>query len=102
MEKQRCVKMDEIMKNMLLVALRDVFREEKAKGLPTQETRDLILRLADHEDTKLFLADGEYKKVIEALNKLRNTYLAAGRYADGIDVVFYKILNAKYKKCAVR
>lgn len=102
MEKQRCVKMDEIMKNMLLVALRDVFREEKAKGVSVEETRNLVLKLVDYQDTKLFLTNSEYKKVIEALNKLRDTYLAAGRYADGIDVVFYKILKAKYKRCAVR
>lgn len=102
MEKQRCVKMDEIMKNMLLVALRDVFREEKAKGLSTEETRALVQKMLAYEDTRLFLTDHEHKKVIEALNKLRNTYLAAGRYADGIDVVFYKILKAKYKRCAVR
>lgn len=102
MEKQRCVKMDEVMKNMLVVALRDVFREEKAKGAPIEETRDLVLKLAHYEDTKLFLTDNEYKKVIEALNKLRNTYLAAGRYPDGIDVVFYKILKAKYKRCPAK
>lgn len=99
MEKQRCVKSDNIMINMILVALRDVFREEKSRGVPTQETRNLALRLADHQDTKLFLTDNEHKKVVEALNKLRNAYLAAGRYPDGIDVVFYKILKAKYKRC---
>ena len=99
MEKQRCVKMDTIMKNMLMVALRDLFQEEKAKGIPVEDSRNLVLKLADYEGTKLFLADNEYKKVIEALNKLRNAYLAAGRYPDGIDVVFYKILKAKYKRC---
>lgn len=102
MEKQRCVKMDEIMKNMLIVALRDVFREEKAKGMSVEETRNLTMKLLDYEDTKLFLADNEYRKAIEALNKLRNTYLDAGRYSDGIDVVFCKLLKAKYKRCKVR
>lgn len=100
MEKQRCVKMDEIMKNMLIIALRDVFREEKAKGVSTEETRNFTIKLVNQKDTKLFLADNEHKKAIQALNKLRDTYLAAGRYADGIDVVFYKILKAKYKRCA--
>lgn len=102
MEKRRCVKMDDITKNMLLYALRDVFREEKSNGCSTEETRALVVRVAELKSEKLFLTEAEYQKVIEALNKLRDTYLAAGRYADGIDTVFYKILKAKYKRCAVR
>lgn len=101
MEKQRCVKMDEIMKNMLIIALRDVFREEKAQGLSTDVTRDFALRLADYEEPKLFLTDTEHKKAIEALNMLRNSFIAAGRYTDGIDTIFLKILQAKYKRCKV-
>lgn len=46
MEKRRCVKTDEITVNMLVHALRDVFREEKEAGASTKETGDLILRLA--------------------------------------------------------
>lgn len=102
MEKQRCVKMDDIMKNMLIHALRMVFREEKAKGLSTDVTRNFILKLAYYEQTKLFLTDTEYKKAVEALNKLRDSFIAAGRYTDGIDTIFIKILQAKYKRCAVR
>lgn len=102
MEKQRCVKMDDIMKNMLLHALRDVFREEKAKGFSTDVTKDLVLKLAYYERPKLFLTDTEYKKSIEALNKLRDNFIAAGRYTDGIDTVFLKILQAKYKRCMLK
>lgn len=102
MEKQRCVKMDDIMKNMLIHALRDVFRAEKAKGLSTDVTRDLVLKLAYYEQPKLFLTDTEYKKAIEALNTLRDSFISAGRYTDGIDTVFLKILKAKYKKCVMR
>lgn len=99
MEQQKCVKkMDIVMKNMLLYALRDVFREEKKQGKPTEVTRDFVLKLADYEGTKLFLTDVEYHKAVEALNMLRNTYIHAGRYTDGIDIVLMKILRAKYKK----
>lgn len=100
MEKQRCVKMDEVMKNMLLYALRDVFREEKKQGHPIEETRDFVLKLAGCEDRKLFLTDVEYRKAVQALNMLRDTYIHAGRFTDGIDIVLLKILKAKYKRCA--
>ena len=59
MEKRRCVKTDEITVNMLVHALRDVFREEKEAGASTKETGDLILRLAGHKDKKLYLTEGE-------------------------------------------
>lgn len=102
MEKKRCVKMDAIMKNMLIYALRDVYREEKEKGISNWETGELILRLAAHEEKKLYMTEEEYRKIVEALNKLRDSYLSAGRYADGIDTVLLKILQSKYKRCALR
>lgn len=102
MEKQRCVKMDEIMKNMLIIALRDLFREERKKNLPFEESGKLVLKLEACDDKRLFLSDSEYRKVKEALNLLRNSFIAKGRYTDGIDVVLLKILRAKYKKCAIR
>lgn len=102
MEKQRCVKMDELMKNMLICALRDVFREEKKQGQSIEDTRDLVLKLADYEKSRLFLTDVEYHKAVQALNMLRNGYISAGRYTDGIDTVLLKILRAKYKRCAVK
>ena len=49
MEKRRCVKTDEITVNMLVHALRDVFREEKDAGASTKETGVLIL----DEDRKI-------------------------------------------------
>lgn len=98
MEKQRCVKMDNIMKNMLIHALRLVLREEKEKGLPTDVTRAFVLKLAYYEQPKLFLTAVEHKKAIEVLNYLRDSFIAAGRYTDGIDTIFLKILQAKYKR----
>lgn len=102
MEKQRCVKMDELMKNMLICALRDVFREEKKQGQSITDTRNLVLKLAEYEETKLFLTNVEYHKAVQALNMLRNKYIDAGRYTDGIDGILMKILRAKYKRCPMK
>ena len=102
MEKMRCVKMDEIMKNMLIRALRDMFREEKDKGLSNRETGELILKLAACEDVKLYMSDDEYRKIVGALSNLRDTYINGGRYTDGIDTVLLKIMKSRYKKCTMR
>ena len=97
MEKRRCVKTDEITVNMLVHALRDVCREEKEGGAPAKETGEFILRLAGHKDRRLYLTEREYKKAVQALNGLRNDYIQAGRYTDGIDTVLMRIMKARYK-----
>lgn len=103
MEKMKCVKLDVIMKNMLMHALYQVFKEQRTNGEPLQETGELILRLNDaHEGQKLFLSDSEYHLAIQALNKLRDAYLAAGRYSDGIDKIMIQIIKAKYKRCPAK
>lgn len=102
MEKRRCVKTDEITINMLVHALQDVFRKEKAEGSPTEETGNFILRLAEHKDKKLYLSDGEYRMAVQALNGLRDTYIENGRYTDGIDAVLMRIMKARYKTYRVR
>lgn len=102
MEKQRCIKTDEITVNMLVHALRDVFRQENETGMPAEVTRNLILRLAYHEGKRLFLDEEEYKKAVQALNGLRDGFIQAGRYTDGIDIVLMRIMRSKYKRCAVR
>ena len=102
MEKRRCVKTDEITVNMLVHALRDVFREEKDAGASTKETGDLILRLAGHKDKKLYLSDGEYRMAVQALNGLRDTYIQNGRYTDGIDAILMRVMKARYKTYRIR
>ena len=102
MEKKRCVKTDEITRNMLVHALRDVFREEIRQGIPVEATRNLILRLAYHDGKKLFLDENEYRKAVQALNGLRDGFIQAGRYTDGIDIVLMRVMRSKYKRCAVR
>ena len=35
---------------------------------------------------------------LRALNRLRSSYLAAGRYSDGIDAVILKLLHSRYRR----
>ena len=79
MTRMRYVKMDRIMNHMLIHALREVFRQEKEQGLPVDTTRDLVLKLAEQEEGKLYLTEAEHSKSVEALNQLRDTYLKNGR-----------------------
>ena len=102
MEKQRCIRADEITRNMLVHALREVFRQENEKGMPVEVTRNLILRLAYLEGKKLFVDEEEYKKAVQALNGLRDGFIQNGRFTDGIDIVLMKVMRSKYKRCAVR
>jgi hypothetical protein len=102
MEKRRCVKTDEITRNMLVHALRDVFREEKEEGISTKETGEFILRLADHKDKKLYLSEAEYRMSVQALNRLRDTYIQNGRYTDGIDTILMRVMSARYKRYMIR
>lgn len=98
MEKQRCVKMDIIMKNMLIHALKDVCREQGEKKYPAGETIDFMQRLNGFSGEKLYLTDREYGQAVHALNRLRDTFIRAGRYTDGIDTILLRIMKAKYKK----
>lgn len=74
MTRMRYVKMDRIMNHMLIHALREVFRQEKEQGLPVDTTRDLVLKLAEQEEGKLYPTEAEHSKSVEALNQLRDTY----------------------------
>lgn len=76
---------------------REVFRQEKEQGLPVDTTRDLVLKLAEQEEGKLYLTEAEHSKSVEALNQLRDTYLKNGRYSDGIDSVLLKIMKSRYR-----
>ena len=65
MTRMRYVKMDRIMNHMLIHALREVFRQEKEQGLPVDTTRDLVLKLAEQEEGKLYLTEAEHTKSVE-------------------------------------
>ena len=64
MTRMRYVKMDRIMNHMLIHALREVFRQEKEQGLPVDTTRDLVLKLAEQEEGKLYLTEAEHTKSV--------------------------------------
>lgn len=46
----------------------------------------------------LALDDGEHSMIIHSLNNLRNRLIVQGKYTDGVDDVFVKVIGAKKKK----
>ena len=86
MEKRRLFAMTEIEQNMLEKALLDLDREQTV-SMRRQAPR-----------RKLYLNEAEYDLAVRALNGLRDTYLAAGRYSDGIDAVILKLLKSRYRR----
>ena len=103
MEKQRYLKMDATMKNMLIQALHRVYRRQKDAGEEAfQATGDLILRLNDAPERRLFLNDQEHKMLLEAVNHLRSEYLAANRCSEYLDNGMLKLMKLRYKRCSVR
>ena len=43
----------------------------------------------------------EWRFIIYALNELRNSLIAEGRYTDTVDETLYKFMNAKTKKVKI-
>jgi hypothetical protein len=39
---------------------------------------------------------------VQALNRLRDTYIRNGRYTDGIDAILMRVMKARYKKYMIR
>ena len=99
MEKQRYIKIDELTKNMLIFALYDVFKEEKKQGIPHGVTGNLILKLNNCTDKKLFFTDEEHRKTVLALNQHRNVRIAEGHHTECVDKVLQRLVQAKYKQC---
>ena len=44
----------------------------------------------------------EWRLIIEALNRLRNKLIAAGRYTDAVDEILIKVAKAKPQKSMLR
>ena len=89
MEKQRLFAMTEIEQNMLEKALLDLDRAQ---------TASMRRRVRQAPRRKLYLNQTEYDLAVRALNGLRDAYLAAGRYSDGIDAVILKLLKSRYRR----
>ncbi len=89
MEKRRLFAMTEIEQNMLEKALLDLDREQ---------TASMRRRVRQAPQRKLYLNEAEYDLAVRALNGLRDAYLAAGRYSDGIDAVILKLMKSRYRR----
>ena len=89
MEKRRLFAMTEIEQNMLEKALLDLDRAQ---------TASMRRRVRQAPRRKLYLNQTEYDLAVRALNGLRDAYLAAGRYSDGIDAVILKLMKSQYRR----
>lgn len=89
MEKRRLFAMTEIEQNMLEKALLDLDRAQ---------TASMRRRVRQAPRRKLYLNQTEYDLAVRALNGLRDAYLAAGRYSDGIDAVILKLMKSRYRR----
>ena len=50
---------------------------------------------------KITLNEAEWRLIINALNKLRNSLIAEGRYTDVVDETILKIIKAPVRKVRV-
>lgn len=94
------LKVDNIMKNMFVAALKDEIQAQHEQGTADSETEDMLakVRAYDLKEKRLPITTGEQRQLRNALNRLRNKYLAMGRYSDGIDSVIIKVLKPNKSK----
>ena len=83
------LKMDNIMKNMFVVALNDELQAQSEQDECLEETKALLKKVSEYDlaQKRLQITAGEQRQIRKALNRLRSKYLAAGRYSDGIDKI---------------
>ena len=94
------LKVDNIMKNMLVVALKDELAVQTEQGNVQVQTEELLakIRAYDLKEKRLPITSEEQQQIRSALNRLRNKYLEMGRYSDGIDSVIMKVLKPNTSK----
>lgn len=94
------LKVDNIMKNMFVAALKDEIQAQREQGTADSETEEMLakVRAYDLKEKRLPITTGEQRQLRNALNRLRNKYLAMGRYSDGIDSVIIKVLKPNKSK----
>ena len=94
------LKVDNIMKNMFVAALKDEIQAQREQGAADSETEEMLakVRAYDLKEKRLPITTGEQRQLRNALNRLRNKYLAMGRYSDGIDSVIIKVLKLNKSK----
>ena len=89
------LKTDNIMKNMFTVALKDELAAQSRRGTVHPETEAMLQKVRDYElsEKRLPITTEEQRELRNALNRLRDKYLAMGRYSDGIDSVILKVMK---------
>ena len=89
------LKTDNIMKNMFTVALKDELAAQSQMGKVRPATEAMLQKVRDYElsEKRLPITTGEQRELRNALNRLRDKYLAMGRYSDGIDSVILKVMK---------
>lgn len=94
------LKVDNIMKNMFVAALKDEIQAQCEQGAADSETEDMLAKVRAYnlKEKRLPITTGEQRQLRNALNRLRNKYLAMGRYSDGIDSVMMKVLKPNKSK----
>lgn len=87
------LKMDNIMKNMFVVALNDELQAQSEQDECLEETKALLKKVSEYDlaQKRLQITAGEQRQIRKALNRLRSKYLAAGRYSDGIDKIIIQV-----------
>ena len=82
------LKTDNIMKNMFTVALKDELAAQSQRGTVHPETEAMLQKVRTYElsEKRLSITSEEQRELRNALNRLRDKYLAMGRYSDGIDL----------------
>ena len=86
------LKTDNIMKNMFTVALKDELAAQSQMGKVRPATEAMLQKVRSYEK-RLPITTGEQRELRNALNRLRDKYLAMGRYSDGIDSVILKVMK---------
>ena len=89
------LKTDNIMKNMFVVALKDELAAQSQMGTVHPETEAMLQKVRAYElsEKRLPIISEEQRELRNALNRLRDKYLAMGRYSDGIDSVILKVMK---------
>jgi len=89
------LKTDNIMKNMFVVALKDELAAQSQRGKVRPATEAMLQRVRAYElsEKRLPITSEEQRELRNALNRLRDKYLAMGRNSDGIDSVILKVMK---------
>ena len=89
------LKTDNIMKNMFTVALKDELAAQSQMGKVRPATEAMLQKVRDYElsEKRPPITSGEQRELRNTLNRLRDKYLAMGRYSDGIDSVILKVMK---------